>query len=490
MKKTICSLLAALLALFALCGCGGEKENTLVTLRTLSIMGDPAEKEAYTKLLESFSADKPDVYHIGTVTEKAYAYKLSATFAETYTQSKYPHVVYYYTDTGIGELSDKFVSVEEIRESYPDFASGISDAAFESVRSEDGKVYCVPFAGRWTALAVNTELFLESGTDIPEDFGDLLIATVELSARGIIPVANSADDSAALLELLAVSSGGGQGIDGALFGQADESDAWLGAFKQYEKLSQYSAFPPAAYTDGIAEYVSPSDLFAPALGEDRELSRQTDSIGLFNEGKAAMLVLDMEDASRISLDSFELIPFPTSGINAESDEYYFIGGFNTGYFLTRRAFEDARVRDIAVGFIDYMTGGEACDSFEALDYLSPESGESRARREQERQKSEQAEEAGQTEAEAAVRDRANLTIPESCVFVSSRRTAASSLRFSDIEKITAALSWGIITPQTALEMMLDSSIALDDVAQGSGADSGSEQTASPSDAPVSPSDTN
>lgn len=446
-------------------GCGGEEEIPQVTLRTMSVLGDDGTREIYTELLESYSSQYPHVYHMGTLAEASNAYKLNAVFEDTYTASRYPHAVCYYIDTGILELSEQFVSVEEIRERYPEFAVGVTDAALDSVRADDGKAYCVPFAGSWTAMAVNTALFERYSLSVPDSWQDLVVASGIFSARGITAIANSPDNSDALLELLCLSTDSMDALDAVLSGDPEtvsdfHREAWLNIYNMYQELTGIHSFPAAVTTDEIlaaidqlnrveeakaalaAITVSESDVSSSDVPTDTtsfsDIPVQTievDAIDLFNTGEAAMLILDSDDLEKITLTDCTVVCFPS---NTTDGTQRLVGGYDTGWFITRRAFKDKSVCDSVVAFVDSMTNGAASDGFASIGGLPAIVSD------------------GDVRGLYSLADGADD-------FVQSRRTSVNGAMFSRLEHIASALSMKIISPEQAVELTFDSSLHLTDV---------------------------
>lgn len=399
--------LALVLLLTALCGCGKDKA-VIVTLRTVSTLGDAEEYTAYSSLIAEFSTEYPDIYIRDTTTAAADAYRLNASDAETYTASNAPHVVYCSSEDVMPAVSEYFVSVDEIRSVYPDFASNIDSRLLESLRLADGQVYCVPVLGEWTAIVVNESLLNKYSVDAPTDWNMLLDTVFQLSAQGILPFANAADDAAAMLEALVIAYGGSECASLGLEGYSNIiSSYWLPAFSDFAQLCRSGAFAPAALTPDIGqellssapeaavtsssdigsegETLSGSDLlfghsfsdfpeaYDNILGSDRDRSVRTDAISLFNSGLAAMIMLDSSELSLIdSVNSCKVIPFPSPLDNGS----VLTGGCTSGFAITRRAFNDPNIREAAVSFVEHMTSAAAAEKFAALGYLPSVSSDS------------------------------------------------------------------------------------------------------------------
>lgn len=450
-KRIFALLLASALLISALCGCG-EPEPSNPTLRIMSTWGSEADFEAYSALLGEFSAAHPDVYIEDTTVAASESYRLNAADENTYKSFDAPHVVYYTAAGCFDTLSDYFVSVEEIRESYPDFASGVDSRAFDAFRLADGRVYCVPAAGEWTAVIVNTAIFEQYSIPLPEDWSGLLGAVSKLSAAGIIPFANSADACPAVIEQLVASYGGSEAVSLGLQGYSDIiSDYWSGALSNFSDLCRSGAFAPAALSDDLlaalhAKYpvsatdVSASDVIAAnlpnayddVLGEKRDRYISTDPFALFNGGNAAMIIIDSSEFSNITFtEGIKAISLPTQSGAA------FSGGFRSGFAITRRAFGDPLLRDAVVALVDSMTGAAAAEKYSSLGYLT-----------------------ANTQAQAAG-IAAGLAPSPAEGYTLSARGGSNAQRWSEIKGICSRLYYGLITPQQAAAELSDSSLIWD-----------------------------
>ena len=450
-KRIFALLLASALLISVLCGCG-EQELSNATLRIMSTLGGDADFEVYSALLGEFSAAHPDVYLRDTTVAASEAYRLNAADESTYKGYEAPHVVYYTAAGCFDTLSDYFVSVEEIRESYPDFASGVDSRALDAFRLADGRVYCVPVAGEWTALVINKAIFEQYSISVPVDWSTLLSAVSSLSAAGIIPIANSADNCPAVIEQLVASYGGSHAVGLGLQGYSDIiSDYWSGALSNFTDLCRSGAFAPAALSDDLlaalhAKYpvsatdASATDIIAASLpnayddvlGEKRDRYVASDPYALFNGGNAAMIIIDSSEFSNITLtDGVEALPMPTQSGSA------FSGGFRSGFAITRRAFGDPLLRDAAVALADHMTNAAAAEKFSALGYLT-----------------------ANTQAQAAG-IAAGLTPSPAEGYTLSARGGSNAQRWNEIKAVCARLYYGLITPQQAAAELSDSSLIWD-----------------------------
>ncbi len=468
-----------------LCGCGKEKTLT-ITLRTMSTLGAGAEYDIYSSLIAEFSAAHPDIYIRDTSAAAADSYRLGAAKESTYTSADAPHVVYYTAEGGLSSLSEYFVPLDEIRDIYPDFASGISPGALEGFRLADGGIYCVPVMGEWSGIVINRAVFIENAVEVPTDWSSLLTAAGQLSANGVIPFANSADDCAAMLEALVTAYGSDDAAALGLEGYSNIIDPyWQLALADMAQLFRMGAFAPAALTADIEKElldsaptpepvssgdVSASDaqpdatpeelfcghplssfpqLYDALLGSDRDRSVRTDAAQLFDSGKAAMIIIDSAEFSDINYtDGCSVIPFPSP---LDDFSEVLTGGFRSGFAITRRAFADPAVRDAAVAFVDMMTSQKAVGQFASLGYLPADLGEGASY-------------------PGAVGSLLSSSYSDSCFLTTC--TGAAAADWNSINKMCARLYYQLITPSYICSQLSDPELVWSfDIPDGDGSES-------------------
>lgn len=425
----------------ALSACGGEEQEKYITLRVATILGNTDENAVYSELLRSYTAQNKTVYVKDTTTDRANGFKLGLSLESTYTQSSPPDVIYYYSGDIDGDLLSHFVSVDIIRKDYPDFASGIPTAVFDSVRASDGNAYCIPVLGEWNAVVINTGILSSSDVQIPDNWNAMTEAVVKLNAAGIIPFANSPDSSAPFIEQLVAAIDRESAVSGGIARDNHAlSTVWVQAFSYYSQLCAMGAFPSAALSADVAAYISPSDVFDARLG-DRDASAQTDSFELFNSGRAAMIAVDSSDISKITvLNGCKVINFPNPERGSISSSSM-MGGFYEGFFISKTAYSDPSRRSAVIEFIESMTDAGAGEKYSALGYIPADS---------------RAKPAGNELFSSA----AELA-READLFVRSQRTVAASSVWNEISRCTAYISLSLITPQQASAILSDPLVKLE-----------------------------
>ncbi len=86
---------------------------------------------------------------------------------------------------------------------------------------------------------------------------------------------------------------------------------------------------------------------------------------MFIDGKAAFLVDGSWKAGGIAektdnIDNFTVTYVPGQGDRKTTD---MIGGLSSGYYITKKAWEDPEKREAAVKFVEYMTSDEVVSEF-------------------------------------------------------------------------------------------------------------------------------
>lgn len=361
MKK----LIAIFLSVFLLAGCGSSGDDTQtttdtttdtateevaseepteepaedVTLRTASMFGgtDPSAAD-YQNLISQFE-DSTGV----TVTDE------SATADEQWKQrilgdfsvGNDPDVLFYFTGVDGQALidQDKVVPVSEIQAEYPDYAANIKGSAMDSVRATDGEVYAVPIRGFWEGLFVNKDMFEQYGLELPTSWDNLLTAITTFKENDVVPVAVSfADVPHYWIEHLILATAG---VDGHKEDLKPDNipDTWVEGLDLFKTLNDMGAFPVdvAATTN--------------------------DAISTMFKNKQAAMIVDgswflggIEDTENTTV-----VPFPA--YTDAKDPSDIIAGFSSGFYITRKAWDDPAKKDAAVEFVMNMTSNDAIGAF-------------------------------------------------------------------------------------------------------------------------------
>lgn len=315
--------LALVLSLLLSCmsGCG-EKEKKHFVLRSFSTLGAEEDAAAYSAVLAEYSKNHKNVVINDTSTTKAGSYKMELSLASTYRGAGTPDVIYYSAIDDMSGLCDFFVTVDDIRRDYPQFASNISEAAINSVAASDGKRYCIPVRGEWRGIVVNAAMFRKSALRVPEKWEDIIRAAHHFENNKKVSLfANNLDESSSLIEYMVRSLGGMKSVRSAINGSPDEH--WSTVLDAIETLDELNAFPKMS-KGSFDDLVSPSDL------RHTSNKKLPTAVELYNSGKAAILLLDNSVCGEIDTDiDSNYIALPQVGSYNESEAEFTTSESNT-----------------------------------------------------------------------------------------------------------------------------------------------------------------
>lgn len=265
-----------------------------------------------------------------------------------------PDVLFYFTNVDAEPFinAGRVVSIEEIREVYPDYATNMKESMMAA--ASDGKHYAVPSSGYWETLFVNRRVLNACGVRIPgPDYTwDAFLEDCEqIKEAGYTPIACSLVEIPHYWFEFAVMNNGSL-ADHMEIPQVDESGAlvdnaasrkWIAALEDIRELYEAGYFPDNTLTAADAE-----------------------TVAMFCSGKAAFLIdgswklgyFTKNYAGRIG--DYVVAYVPGKGRRPASDT---IGGISMGYFITRKAWEDPAKREAAVEFVFHMTSEEVLGTF-------------------------------------------------------------------------------------------------------------------------------
>ncbi len=318
-----------------------------VTLKVVTMMGgtDP-NTDKFHKVIEDFEAKYPNVtIEDGSqVADQDWKVQIAADFAV----DNEPDVIQFFTDSNASDVlaTDKFVPLSDIQAAYPEVAKNTSKGALDATKSPlDGKNYAVPTTGYWEGLFCNKDLFDQYKLELPTDWDKLTKAIKTFKENGIVPIAVSLNDVPNYwIEFLMMS-----GSNAAEFTSIPEKapEGWAAGLSYLKELRDMGAFP-----------------------EDTDTIDNDMAGNLFKEKKAAMQLDGSWYLGGIpDQDNTVVCTFPTVP-NGKIEAGAAITGFSSGFYITRKAWDDPAKREAAVNFllantnddqiITYWGGNGAC----------------------------------------------------------------------------------------------------------------------------------
>ena len=309
-----------------------EEVKKDVKLRTVSMFGGTDPNTAtYQKYQASFVEANP---HVTINDESATADETwKASIVTDFSASNEPDVMFFFTDVTSAPIVDqnKVVSIEEIRAEYPDYAANINPAALQSAACPDGVQYAIPTHGYYEALFCNEDLFAANNLELPTDWAKFEAAIEGFAQTDITPIAVALGHvphywiEHLILAVGGVEDHGNRDIEAV-------KDTWVEGLGYFKTLADLGAFP-------IDTASTQNDLVQVAF-QDKQAA-------MFLDGSWAVGALQGQD-------NVTALPIPT--LNAsKNDGTQLISGFSSGYYISRKAWEDPDKRQACVDYVMHMT---------------------------------------------------------------------------------------------------------------------------------------
>lgn len=348
-----------LLLCIALTGCGTdsfiEKAPTIVAPVSLNVVtsygGDDGNRRNFETAVAAFEEETGCmVYNESSVSNEEWKTRVLTDFM---TGSE-PDVLFYFTNADADPIvnADKVVSLEEIREVYPSYASNMKVSMMP--QSGDGRHYAVPSTGYWEGLFVNKRVLNQCGVAMPGPdytWEQFLEDCQVIKDSGFVPIACSLFEIPHYwFEFTVLNNGSLEthldkpALDenGKLVDD-ETSRKWIAALNDITQLYQSGFFPDNTMTASDAE-----------------------TVAMFAEGKAAFLVDGSWKVGFLTenyanyMQDYVVCFVPGKGQRPATDT---VGGISMGYFITRKAWEDPHKREAAVNFVTHMTSGDVLSTF-------------------------------------------------------------------------------------------------------------------------------
>ncbi len=365
MKRYATVLLSAVVCIAGLSACapqGKDIDNTTmgddpsggfkdVQLTTFSLFaGEGGDAGMYTALLDEFKAEYPGVEI--TDHSQPYSEKAENDLVTAFESGSQPDVFFFHTGENAAAFAkgSLVVPVEEVKAKYPDYARDILPWALENTVEGPYGDFAVPVRGFYEGLFVNTDLFEKYELELPTDWNRFIKAVDTFAEAGIVPVSAALKDTPHyLLDHLLLSSGGAEDYEKSPKTSGEIPQSWTSAFESLTALYERTAF-----------------------GQQTAELTEGDATELFLQKKAAMQLDGSWFAARLEAngmgDTTMVLPFPTAqGGKMEQGEI--VGGFTSGYYLSRKAWDDPKKQQAAVALIEKLTTADAVNRFDTLSGL-------------------------------------------------------------------------------------------------------------------------
>ena len=259
-----------------------------------------------------------------------------------------PDVLFYFTGVDSNPLvaNDRVVPMEEIRQVYPEYASNMREELIQP-SPYNGKIYCIPVNGYWEGLFVNKAICEAAGVSIPDEnttWDEFMEMCAQIRDAGYVPIAASlANVPHYWFEFCIFNY---QSVEThavlPLSVEDEQGQAWVKGLNMIRTMYESGFFPSNTLSSS-----------------DDETTR------LFIDGQAAFLLdgswrMSSIEKSVENIEDYTVTFVPGMGSRRSTD---IISGLSTGYYISRKAWEDPEKRDAVVSFVEYMTTDEMVSKF-------------------------------------------------------------------------------------------------------------------------------
>lgn len=338
-KKVLSLLLVGVMGLSLLTGCGGGDGNKEVTLKTVSMFGgtDP-NAEVY----QAINNELMEEYDYITIEDNSQSSdeEWKATVNADFSVGNEPDVIQFFTDATADTIvaTGKLVSIADIQKEYPEYAQDTLDSALSAAANTDGVQRAIPTTGYWEGLFCNKDLFDQYGLELPTDWDSLVTAIETFKANDIIPIACSLNNVPHYwIEFLMLYAAG---VDEFVTIPETAPEGWAAGLSLFKTLRDMGAFP--ADTDTV------DDAYVGQLFRDKKAAMQLD--GSWYSG-------NITDTDNTVVIAFPGVP------DQKAEAKALIGGISSGFYITKKAWDDPDKRDAAVKFVMAHTSQEGVQRY-------------------------------------------------------------------------------------------------------------------------------
>lgn len=364
MKKRVLAVLLASAMVCSMAACGkkenssgdsGEKSISVTT----TFAGEDGNAKNYQEACKAFTEETGiKVKDSSATADETFKARVTTDF-ETGSE---PDVLFFFTGADASSFikEEKVVSIDEIRKEYPEYADNMDETKLP-VNLVDDKNYAVPVNGYWEGLFCNKEIMEEAGVDMPGadyTWDQFKEDCKKIKDAGYTPIAAALGDIPHYWWEYSIFNNTSLDTHTDIPESVDKGNGpgWVQGMEDVKELYELGFFP------------------------DNTLSAKDDeTFAMFTDGKAAFLIdgswkvggiasacqSDPNDAS--TLDQAKLDKFSVTYVPAKSDSDRkatdLIGGISSGYYITKKAWDDESKRDAAVKFVEYMTTNEMVGKF-------------------------------------------------------------------------------------------------------------------------------
>lgn len=355
MKKRLGCMMAGVMALSMLAGAATVQAEGVELNITTTFAGEDGNAQNFKDAVAAWEeATGNKVNDASATSDETFKARVEMDFQT----GADPDVLFFFNGADANSFIEagKVVSIDTIRETYPEYASNMNDDLI-TASIVDGIKYAVPVNGYWEAMFVNTEVLDAAGVEVPGadyTWDAFLEDCQKIKDAGYAPIAAALGNIPHYWWEFCIFNNGDVVNHLTIPASIEEAGAWVNGMEDIKALYEAGYFP-----------------------ENTLSATDDETFAAFMDGKAAFLIdgswkvggivgacqSDPEDPATLDaekLDKFTVTYVPGKGDRKATD---LIGGLSMGYYISTAAWEDEAKRDAAVSFVEYMTTDEMVAKF-------------------------------------------------------------------------------------------------------------------------------
>ncbi|MCR5311802.1 MAG: extracellular solute-binding protein [Lachnospiraceae bacterium] len=355
-----CSILVLSACLF-LGACGGrdtqnpDEAKRGVTIEVNTMYGGDEYQRVFTEATAKWEEETGYKVSVSTnSSDEAYKKRILMDFQT----GAEPDVLFYFSGMDSNPLvaNKRVISLEEIRKVYPEYATNMKDGMMKA-STYDGKVYAVPVNGYWEALYVNLKALSSLGFSMPDketNWDEFLLLCEDIRKAGKTPIAASLAEIPHYWFEYCIYNHQTPESHSVVpeFLVDNMAQAWIAGLKDIKSMYDKGYFPDNTL------YISDEGA--------KEMFLSGEAVFLLEGSWYASTINDRPDSG-----DFAVTYVPGTDTRKTTD---IISGLSSGYFITKKAWEDEEKREAAVRFVEYMTGDEMVSRFSSISATALKNG--------------------------------------------------------------------------------------------------------------------
>lgn len=346
-KKILSALLCGIMATAAVsAGAVTASAEEGVSLNvTTTFAGTESNVELYQETIQNWEKETGNkVEDSSSTADETFKARVISDF-ETGAE---PDEMFYFNgnDSNPFVEAGKVVPISEIREEYPEYADNMKDDMIPASPA-DGVQYAVPFYGYWEGLYCNKTVLEAAGVEVPGQettWDQFLESCQKIKDAGYTPIAVSL---------------------------AKEPHYWFEfSIFNHDSAKTHLTVPEAvddeagkAWQAGLEDL---KELYEKGfLSENTNTATADEVFQSFLEGKSAFYVDGSWKMGGIkegtdNIDNFTVTYVPGNGDRKSTD---MVAGLSSGWYISRKCWEDEKKRDAAVDLIETFISDESVSKF-------------------------------------------------------------------------------------------------------------------------------